>query len=219
MDQPALASAAYLIAVRAQEAKMKTGVFAVLALAWELFASSAAYAQSPVATAPVGATAPSPAGVNSTDSSYKLGPGDKIRVIVFDEPSLSGEFFVSGSGIVSFPLVGDLQVSGVGLDAFRALLQSKLAAGYLRDPRVSVEVLTYRPFYILGEVMKPGEYPYSSGLSVMKAVATAGGFTYRAQTKRVFIRHLADSKEALVTVTSDTLVEPGDTIRVAERFF
>jgi polysaccharide export outer membrane protein len=138
---------------------------------------------------------------------------------VFNEESLSGEFFVSSAGKVSFPLIGELDASGVGVEEFRNALQAKLSAGYLKDPRVSVEVLTYRPFYILGEVMKPGEYPYSSGMSLLKAVATAGGFTYRAQTKHLFVRHLNESKEQDVTLSTDTPVLPGDTIRVSERFF
>ena len=95
----------------------------------------------------------------------------------------------------------------------------RLADGYIRDPKVSAQMLTFRPYYILGEVAKPGEYPYSDDLTVMNAVATAGGFTYRAQKNRIFIRHPGSSKEAPVTLTATTPVQPGDTSRIRERFF
>ena len=91
--------------------------------------------------------------------------------------------------------------------------------GYVKDPRVSVEVMTYRPFYILGEVQKPGEYPYSNGLTVLNAVATAGGFTYRANTKKVFIKRAESSTEEKYPLNSQTPVAPGDTIRIGERLF
>jgi polysaccharide export outer membrane protein len=94
-----------------------------------------------------------------------------------------------------------------------------LANGYLRDPKVSAEVLNYRPFYILGEVNKPGDYPYTSGLSVMNAIAKAGGFTYRANTKKVFIRRSNEDKENVHVLNGDLMIQPGDTVRVVERFF
>jgi protein involved in polysaccharide export with SLBB domain len=150
---------------------------------------------------------------------YVLGPGDKVRVIVFGEEGLSGEFVVGGAGKVSFPLIGDVAASGLPVQAFQAALETGLKQGYLKSPRVSVEVLTYRPYYILGEVNKPGEYPYSNSLNVLNAVATAGGFTYRAQTKRVYIRRASETAERAYTLTSDVPVAPGDTIRVTERFF
>jgi polysaccharide export outer membrane protein len=102
---------------------------------------------------------------------------------------------------------------------FQQAVQTSLKDGYIQDPHVSVEVLTYRPYYILGEVQKPGEYPYSNGLSVMNAVATANGFTYRANTKKVFIKRADSSAEEEYPLTSMTPVAPGDTIRVTERYF
>lgn len=154
-----------------------------------------------------------------TDSGYTLGSGDKVRVIVFGEPGLSGEFFVSSTGKVSFPLIGDVPAATLTVQAFQQELESALRQGYLKEPRVSVEVLTYRPYYILGEVNKPGEYPYSSGLTVMNAVATAGGFTYRAQTKRVLIRRNSETAEKAYPLSSAVKVSPGDTIRIVERLF
>lgn len=157
--------------------------------------------------------------VASVGSDYHLGSGDKIRVIVFGEESLSGEFVVSGNGKVSLPLVGDINAADLTVPQFQAEVSTALQQGYLKEPRISVEVLSYRPFYILGEVNKPGEYPYSNGLTVLNAVATAGGFTYRAQTKKVFIRHGTDTAEQPYTISSQTPVAPGDTIRIGERFF
>lgn len=153
------------------------------------------------------------------DDDYVLGPGDKVRLGVFGEPSLSGEFVVSTSGAVSLPLVGEVRAASLPLGQFRDSVRQALMNGYLRDPRVSVEILSYRPFYILGEVARPGEYPYTSGLNAMNAIATAGGFTYRAQTKYAFIRGAKDAKEQKVELTPELKIRPGDTVRVAERFF
>jgi polysaccharide export outer membrane protein len=150
---------------------------------------------------------------------YKLGADDKIRVITFGEEQLSGEFLISGSGKVSLPLVGEVQAAGMTIPEFQKEVETALKDGYLKEPHVSVEVLTYRPFYILGEVQKPGEYPYSNGLTVLNAVATANGFTYRANTKKVFIKRADSATEEEYPLTSTTPVAPGDTIRVSERFF
>ncbi|MEJ2816535.1 polysaccharide biosynthesis/export family protein [Caulobacter sp. CCG-8] len=150
---------------------------------------------------------------------YKLGSGDKIRVTVYGEPSLSGEFFVSGSGMTSLPLIGDVKAVGLTVREFQDAVQKALSDGYLREPRVSAEVLNFRPFYILGEVMKPGTYPYTSGLTVLNAVATAGGYTYRAEKKQVFIKHDGQTTETKMPLEPSTTVAPGDTIRIGERFF
>jgi protein involved in polysaccharide export with SLBB domain len=171
-------------------------------------------------TPPAATTTAAPAAARaSVAGDYVLGPGDKVRVIVFGEEGLSGEFVVGGAGKVSFPLIGDVAASGLPVQAFQAELENGLKQGYLKSPRVSVEVLTYRPYYILGEVNKPGEYPYSNGLNVLNSIATAGGFTYRAQTKRVFIRRANETTERPYALTSSVQVAPGDTIRVTERFF
>lgn len=150
---------------------------------------------------------------------YRLGSGDKVRVITFGEEALTGEFFVGGSGNVSLPLVGEVKAQGLTVPEFQTAIETSLRNGYLKDPRVSVEVLNYRPFYILGEVETPGEYPYTNGLSVLNAVATAGGFTYRANTKRVFIKRADSTNEREFPLTPLTPVAPGDTIRITERFF
>lgn len=150
---------------------------------------------------------------------YRLGSGDKIRVITFGEESLTGEFSIGGSGMVSLPLIGEVKAAGLSVSEFQGQVEAKLKEGYLQEPRVSIEVLNYRPFYILGEVEKPGTYPYTNGLTVVNAVATAEGFTYRANTKRVFIKRVDGGAEQEFPLTSQTLVAPGDTIRIGERFF
>jgi polysaccharide export outer membrane protein len=150
---------------------------------------------------------------------YHLGANDKIRLITFGEEALTGEFLISGSGKVSLPLVGEVKAAGLTVPEFQTEVETALKDGYLKDPHVSVEVLTYRPFYILGEVQKPGEYPYVTGLTVMNAVATANGFTYRANKGKVYIRRADSTTEQEYPLTSTTPVAPGDTIRISERFF
>lgn len=150
---------------------------------------------------------------------YRLGAGDKVRVTTYGEASLTGQFDVSGSGMIALPLVGEVMARGLTTTELQASIATALKDGYLRDPRVSVEVLTYRPFYILGEVTRPGEYPYSSGLTVLNAVATANGFTYRANTKHVLIRRAGEATEHDYPLTGTIPVTPGDTIRIKERLF
>lgn len=150
---------------------------------------------------------------------YRLGSADKIKVTVFGEPELSGEFVVDGSGVVSLPLIESIQVEGLTVQEFQRLAEERYSDGFLREPRISAEVLNFRPFYILGEVSKPGEYSYSNGLTVLNAVATAEGFTYRANKKYVMIKSADSSQEIRAELTPALKVQPGDTIRVMERFF
>ena len=157
--------------------------------------------------------------LTAAQASYKLGPGDRLRVITFGEKDLTGEFVVNEIGRVSLPLIGEVRAGGLTLDQFTNEVTTALANGFLKTPRVSIEVLNYRPFYILGEVGKPGEYPFINGLTVTNAVATAGGFTYRANIHRVFVRGQRETREHPVPLTSTTLIHPGDTIRIPERLF
>lgn len=151
---------------------------------------------------------------------YQLGAGDKLKIMTFGEESLTGEFVVGGSGKVAIPLLGEISATGLTAREFQGRMEAALKEGdFLKDPRVTVEVLNYRPFYILGEVNKPGEYPYTNGLTVMNAVATAEGFTYRANKGRVKIKRATGEKEEEFPLTSTTPVAPGDTIRIPERFF
>ena len=150
---------------------------------------------------------------------YRLGAGDQIRLIVFGEQELSGDFSVDGGGQVSLPLVGEVHAKGLTIGEFRHAVDEALRSGYLKDPKVSAEVVLYRPFYILGEVQRPGTYPYQNDLTVLNAVATAQGFTYRANQRFVFIRRAEEAEERKYPLTSSTPVRPGDTIRISERFF
>ncbi|MBL8544356.1 MAG: polysaccharide export protein [Hyphomonadaceae bacterium] len=149
---------------------------------------------------------------------YRMGPGDRLRISVFGESELTGEFVVSSNGMVSYPLIGDHQAQGKTLNEFTDSLRAALQR-YVLQPNISVEVMNYRPFFILGEVENPGTYPYSAGLNVMNAVATAGGFSYRADTRRVFIKHADEIAERAYLLTSTTPVLPGDTVRIPERRF
>jgi polysaccharide export outer membrane protein len=167
----------------------------------------------------VGVAHGQPAPVVAAKADYRLGSGDEMRLITFGEESLSGLFAVNGSGQVSLPLVGNLQAAGLTVPEFQRAVEAALKQGFMENPRVSVEVIKHRPFYILGEVEKPGEYPYKHGLTVLEAVATASGFTYRANTKRVVIKHDGGEPETEQQLDSSTPVEPGDTIRIKERFF
>ncbi|WP_374471239.1 polysaccharide biosynthesis/export family protein [Phenylobacterium sp.] len=172
-----------------------------------------------LAASPTWAQPSAPSASVRTADDYRLDAGDRLRIIVFGEENLSGEFAVSGSGDVAFPLVGAVPAAGRTIAELQEAIRVRLADGYLRDPRVSAEVLTYRPFFILGEVQKPGEYSYRNGLTILNAVATAGGFTYRANKKRVLVRKAGDGQEQEVRLRADTPLSPGDTIVVRERFF
>lgn len=149
--------------------------------------------------------------------SYKLGAGDRLKVTVFGEDSLSGEFEIDGQGAVALPLIGNVSAGGNDVRAVEQVVANKLKDGYLVNPRVSIEVLNFRPFFILGEVKNPGSYPYVNGLTVLNAVALAGGFTHRARTDTVMIKHGNSQKE--FEAGEDSKVMPGDAIRVTERFF
>lgn len=150
---------------------------------------------------------------------YKLGPGDKVRVTVFNEKDLSGDFDVSDQGYIALPLIGQVKVAGKTISEVEATVTQKYGRDYLVDPHVTVEVLNYRPFFILGEVKTPGSYPYVSGMTVINAVALAGGYTPRANKDRIVIKHGNEPNAPEQKVQEDSPVLPGDIIRVPERFF
>lgn len=169
------------------------------------------------------ASAQIPAGTSTAAApQYLLGPGDKLRITVFGEDDLSGDYSVTSNGDLSLPLLGDVPAVGRSASTLQGDVIKRLTeGGYMVDPRVSVEVLNYRPYYILGEVEKSGEFPYVSGLSGLQAVAIAGGFSYRANRKKLFIRHAGETVEKEYNLNSDqpVWILPGDTIRVGERYF
>jgi protein involved in polysaccharide export with SLBB domain len=182
---------------------------------------SPAMAQAPSAAPPPTTTVAAPPVASSNDPiyAYKLGSGDKIRVIVFNEVALSGEFTINGEGMLSLPLIGEIAAAGLTASQVQEKIETALLEGYLKDPKVNVEVLTFRPYYIYGEVTKPGEYPYSNGMTIDKAVATASGYTYRADKKRAYVKHANETNETTVQLKGQVLVQPGDTIRIGERYF
>ena len=161
----------------------------------------------------------SASGAIIVDDNYRLGTGGKMKIAVYGEEDLTGEFLVNGAGEVQFPLLGQVKAAGLSVHEFVAELTALLGAKYLRDPRVSVEIENYRPFYIMGEVNKPGEYPFENGLNVLGAVALAGGYTYRADDKDVRIRRNGSDKEETLPANANTKINPGDVIEVAERIF
>jgi polysaccharide export outer membrane protein len=153
-------------------------------------------------------------------SQYRLGASDQIRITVFNQPNLSGEFVVDGTGFIALPLSGPIKAGDKTVREIEKLVAETLnRGGFLVNPSVAVQVIQYRPYYILGEVAQPGAYPYTTGLTVRNAVAAARGFTYRANTRRVYIQSAGDSKEELYELTPGTMVWPGDTIRIPERLF
>ncbi len=150
---------------------------------------------------------------------YQLGPGDKIRVTVFGESDLSGEYQVDGSGMVRLPLIGTLRAAGYTAPNLEQGISGALADGYLKNPRVNVEIATYRPFYIIGAVNRPGQYAYIDHMNALNAVALAGGFTDQAVQSTLYVRHEGSMVEEPVRTNQLTLVVPGDVIRVKTSFF
>jgi polysaccharide export outer membrane protein len=155
----------------------------------------------------------------AASDAYRLGPGDKVRVTVFGDDQLSGEFQLDANGAIDMPLIGRVDAQGSTTNELSAAVTQKLSKDYLKDPKVSVEVTEYRPFYILGEVKNPGSYPFVNGMRVMNAVALAGGFTYRAREGHMKINRDIDGKVEELDADQTTVVLPGDVIEVPERFF
>lgn len=155
----------------------------------------------------------------SPSGTYLLGPTDRVRLKVYGEGDITGEYEVDSNGFVSIPLAGHVKAAGLTTRQLEKNITSALAKGIVRDPRVNVEIALYRPFYILGEVKKSGEYPYRTGLTVMDAVATAGGFTYRANENKVYLRRSGATVEEIYALDSPVLIFPGDNVRVPERYF
>ncbi len=148
-----------------------------------------------------------------------LAAGDRIRVTVYGEDRISGEYQIDPNGMVSLPLAGTLTAAGRTKPELEAALTAKLKGSYLRDPKVTVDVVTFRPLYVLGEVQRPGEYPFRSGLNVLSAIAIAGGATYRANTSKVYIQRFGSTALTEYAQSPTVPVMPGDVVRVPERYF
>lgn len=150
---------------------------------------------------------------------YRLDTGDRLRVIVFGQENLTNSYTVDPEGEIAFPLIGQVPVRGLTLDQFDHAVTSRLRSGYLRDPNVTVEIATYRPFFILGEVGAAGQYPYVDDISAREAIAIAGGYTPRARRSKVRISRQVNGHIVEEVVPIDYPVLPGDTITVLERWF
>ncbi len=150
---------------------------------------------------------------------YRLGTGDRLRISVFDEPRLSGEYAVDGTGSISYPLLGPIDVTEKTTAEVRDKITQRLSVEFVRNPKVSVEVINYRPVYVLGEVARPGEFAYVEGLTAFALVAKAGGFTYRANQKIVFIHREKSAAEQAYPLDAKLVIRPGDTVRIGERYF
>jgi polysaccharide export outer membrane protein len=157
---------------------------------------------------------------SALQSGYRLDTGDKLHIIVYNETSITGDYNISPDGTVDVPLAGAVKVRGLSIAQAVAAISARLADGLFINPRVDVEVLNYRPYYILGEVAKPGEYPFVPGMTVTQAIAAAGGFTYRANQKKAFLLRASAPGERTVRFKDMVVpVMPGDTIRIGERYF
>ncbi len=150
---------------------------------------------------------------------YTLASGDRLRIIVFGQDSLSNSYAVDGTGHISMPLIGVVPAQGATTGQLERAIESRLRNGFLREPRVSVEVEAYRPFFILGEVTTAGQYPYINGMTVQNAVAVAGGFAPRATRSNVDLTRIVNGYPITASVPMTTPVLPGDTVTVRERWF
>ena len=153
------------------------------------------------------------------DASYRLGAGDKIQIDVFNQPDLAGEYTLDGNGRFTMHLIGKVSTSGLTATELEALLVSKLKPDYLVNPRVSVRIQNFRPFYIMGEVKNPSSYAYVNGMTYLTAVAIAGGYTYRGKKDWVYVIRADDTDREELKLDVNARVQPGDIIRVAERLF
>lgn len=173
----------------------------------------------PAAEAPGTAAGSVLAPVFSLASDYKLGPGDRLMIVVFNEKDLSIDARLSDAGTLSFPLLGEVRAQGMTIGMLNDYLTDQLKHGYLVNPQVYVSILEYRQFFVNGEVNKPGGLPFQPGLTVRKAIALAGGFTPRASYTKIFIIHEDDPLGRPLPATLDTFLRPGDILTIEQSFF
>ena len=167
-----------------------------------------AYAAQPVVAAPV-----------RYDAGYRLDAGDKLRVVVYGQDGLTNTYTLDAAGMITIPLIGGVPARGRSPAALASEITAKLRNGYIREPSVAVEIESYRPFFILGEVQAPGQYPYVPNMTVESAVAIAGGFSPRARRDLVTVTHTDAGGTARYVVPLGTALGPGDTVQVNERWF
>jgi len=158
-------------------------------------------------------------GSSSLPNAYRLGAGDKLKIAVYGEQDLSGQFEINGFGAVSMPLIGEVPARGRTVNELREDLTRRLSQGFLKHPKISIDVIGYRPIYVHGEVKNAGEFQYKTGVRMRDVIAMAGGYTYRAHTSYVLLTRDGSQQEYRVNLPTDTPVMPGDNIRVPERMF
>ena len=176
-----------------------------------------------------GAHLPPIAEAATLDESYLLGAGDKLQIALYgmntgaERPGAAGndadQFVVSENGTIEAPLIGSLPASGLTVDQLKQEITAKLSQGYLKDPKVGVSMVTYRPFYIVGEVNKPGSYPCTARSRTVSAVALAGGYTYRANEEFAIVERRQGDKIVKGRAGPDTAILPDDVIRITQRYF
>ena len=155
----------------------------------------------------------------ATEGPYRLDAGDKLRIVVFGQEGLTNTYAVDAGGSITMPLIGGVRAKGLSPAELAGVITARLKHGYIREPYVAVEIEAYRPFFILGEVTAPGQYPYVPNMTAESAMAIAGGFTPRAQRQDVKLTRTYPAGPVTTTVPLATTLKPGDTILVGERWF
>jgi len=159
------------------------------------------------------------AGPVCAQADYRLSVGDRVQVTVYGQDDLTGEYEIDDGGRISMPLIDKVVAAGLTLVQLEQAIHDRYKPDYLKNPRVSVEMLNYQPFYIFGEVNNPGRYEYERGMTVINAVALAGGYTHRANKDNVRIERVDGEDKAQIKAAANTVILPGDVIEVPERFF
>ncbi|UZE51950.1 polysaccharide export protein [Rhodopseudomonas sp. P2A-2r] len=157
--------------------------------------------------------------VSSFDASYKLDTGDRLRIVVYGQEGLTNTYAIDASGVIAMPLIGPVKARGKTAAGLATEISGRLRNGFIREPSVAVEIEAYRPFFILGEVAAPGQYAYVPNMTVESAVAIAGGFSPRARRDEVTLTHATIDGALRSVVPLGTLLDPGDTVLVGERWF
>ncbi|MFC1659430.1 polysaccharide biosynthesis/export family protein [Pseudomonadota bacterium] len=153
------------------------------------------------------------------NNDYKLNIGDKIKITIFEEDNLSGDCEIDSQGNINMPLIGTVSAKNKTTNQLESIIKKKYKNGYLVNPIVNIDIINVQPFFIIGEVNKPGSYPYKNGITVLNAIATAGGYTYRANKNKIYIERKENDKKIKIRVKDNNEVLPGDVIIIKERFF
>lgn len=155
----------------------------------------------------------------TAEAPYTLDSGDRLRIVVFGQEGLTNSYSVDASGHIAMPLIGSVSARGATTDELSSRIADKLRQGFIREPHVAVEIESYRPFFILGEVTQPGQYPYVANMTAETAVAIAGGFAPRAFRRTVIVDRFVNGEQVRLTVPLTYVLRPGDTVNVQERWF